>query len=69
MVEVFKTNIDNELLANAVLYELTLYMPHSKINFDLEDCDSILRIENNKVNLDLVIGIVNNKGCYCEPLP
>ncbi len=46
MIYVFKTSVDTKLkleFANALLYEL---LPNSLWNFDLEDCDNILRIES-----------------------
>ncbi|WP_428229649.1 hypothetical protein [Flavobacterium sp.] len=46
MIYVFKTSVDSKSkleYANALLYEL---LPNSLWNFDLEDCDNILRIES-----------------------
>jgi hypothetical protein len=68
MVEVFKTNIVDENTAKAVLNDLVILLPNAYINFDLEDCDKILRIENCSIRLDLVVSILNKNGFYCEPL-
>jgi hypothetical protein len=68
MVEVFKTNIVDENTAKAVLNDLVILLPNAYINFDLEDCDRILRIENCSIRLDLVVNILNKNGFYCEPL-
>jgi hypothetical protein len=46
MIYVFKTTVDSKLKlesATAILHEL---LPHALWNFDLEDCDNILRIES-----------------------
>ncbi|RKR11089.1 hypothetical protein C8C83_2787 [Flavobacterium sp. 90] len=46
MIYVFKTSVNTKLkleFANALLYEL---LPNSLWNFDLEDCDNILRIDS-----------------------
>ena len=46
MIYVFKTTVDSKLKlesATAVLHEL---LPHALWNFDLEDCDNILRIDS-----------------------
>jgi hypothetical protein len=43
-VEVFKTNVGNQRTANH-LKLLLERLPACKINFDLEDCDNILRIK------------------------
>lgn len=46
MIYVFKTSVDTEsklALATSVLDEL---LPNTLWNFDLEDCDNILRIDS-----------------------
>lgn len=46
MIYVFKTSVDTNLkleFANALLEDL---LPHALWNFDLEDCDKILRIDS-----------------------
>lgn len=47
MIYVFKTSVDTKSkleFASALLYEL---LPEALWNFDLEDCDNILRIDSN----------------------
>jgi hypothetical protein len=44
------------------------HLPHSRINFDLEDCDKILRIEAENIVPERIIEILNANGCYCEVL-
>jgi hypothetical protein len=47
MIYVFKTTVDSKLKlesATAILHEL---LPHALWNFDLEDCDNILRIDSD----------------------
>ncbi|MBP0902524.1 hypothetical protein ACFSKN_02750 [Mariniflexile gromovii] len=68
MVEIFKTNIADENTAKTVLSELAIHLPNSYINFDLEDCDNILRIENCSINVNLVVSILNTNGFNCELL-
>ncbi len=45
VVEVFKTNVTDMEVANKIISDLSITLPQSKINFDLTDCDNILRIE------------------------
>ncbi|MCH7398176.1 hypothetical protein MM236_09260 [Belliella sp. DSM 107340] len=45
MVEVFCTNIQDSTVASKILNEIEGKFPGLKVNFDLEDCDKILRIE------------------------
>ncbi len=44
MVEVFKTNIQNGEDAQQVERVLLNHLPPMRINFDLDDCDKVLRV-------------------------
>ena len=70
MVEVFKTGVRTKKEANFILKKLRLMFPHYKINFDLEDCDNILRVETevNMINDQDVIHLVNSYGFKIEIL-
>jgi hypothetical protein len=68
MVEIFKTNITKDCVAENVLQELLKYFPDSIINFDLEDCDKILRVENGLILPETIIKIVHEKGFECDIL-
>ena len=37
-------------------------------NFDLEDCDNILRVETPAISSGLVISTLEDKGYLCEEL-
>jgi len=70
-VEVFKTNVLNKRAAKIILEEIGSHQPHYKCNFDLEDCDKVLRIENASGNVDaqLVFSILeknNFQGAILE---
>ena len=45
MIEVFKTNVEKTNDADKMVRLLLEHFPQSKINFDLHDCDKILRVE------------------------
>lgn len=51
-VEVFKTNVQFEKDAQSILVKLEKECPGSDINFDLEDCDKVLRIAFHGHTLD-----------------
>lgn len=68
MVEVFKTNIQDNELANSIIGELKKHFPNATINFDLNDCDNILRIEYHENVIDNVLQLFGNLGHYCELL-
>jgi hypothetical protein len=41
-----------------------------KVNFDLDDCDRILRVvSENKIQSDLLINALQQIGCKAELLP
>lgn len=67
-VEVFKTNIIQEEDASQISQLLNSEYPKHKINFDLEDCDKILRIEGNKIDSTQIIELLLNKGFKCYVL-
>ena len=68
MVEVFKTNVELQEHATALLKELSYKFPQIKINFDLEDCDRILRVEGNSIVPHKIIETLNTKGYRCQVL-
>ncbi|RMA64697.1 hypothetical protein BXY75_1577 [Ulvibacter antarcticus] len=68
MVEVFKTNISQINVAESVLQDLLKHFPSSSINFDLEDCDKILRIENCLAKPESIVLFLNRNGFECEIL-
>ena len=68
MVEVFKTNVLNYALAAPLASALNDRFPLFKINFDLEDCDKILRVEGNEVCTTSIIELMRTKGFECELL-
>jgi len=68
MVEVFKTNVEHKEIAEQISSALRTHFPFSKINFDLEDCDKILRIEDNQICIETIVELMNLKGFKCEVL-
>ncbi len=68
VVEVFKTNVRNKRTAKMIILDLAQLVPNAKINFDLDDCDRILRIECHHLIVGDVIEIVKLKGFSCEVL-
>jgi hypothetical protein len=68
MVEVFKTNITDTELSKRLIRKLLVHFPDSMINFDLEDCDRILRVEAVSIDSEKIIKILNVNGYSCEVL-
>ena len=67
MVEVFKTDVTSETEADMLLAVLQKKYPEARINFDLQDCDRILRIKGTVSTKD-VVDILISKGYFCEEL-
>jgi hypothetical protein len=55
MIFVFKTSLKNRKQAKNLMNELKVNLKITRCNFDLEDCDKILRIEANYEIADDVI--------------
>ena len=68
MVEVFKTNVQRRKQAKVLLEALSRKFPSFRINFDLEDCDRILRIEGENVCQEKVAELLSENGYKCEVL-
>ncbi|MEP6844711.1 MAG: hypothetical protein ABI861_01850 [Panacibacter sp.] len=68
MVEVFKTNVQESEHAKQLIDLLLQQFPGSKINFDLDDCDKVLRIEGNNFVTCKVIMFVKETGFICNVL-
>jgi len=68
MVEVFKTNIQDTQVADFIIGELEKHFPNALINFDLSDCDNILRIEHHEDVIHKVFLLFENLGHFCEIL-
>ena len=54
MVEIFKTNVKSKKLANRVLKALRSDVPACNFNFDLEDCDRILRAQCDCIHIEIM---------------
>ena len=68
MIEVFKTNVKRQSQAKKMLAVLQQHFPCSKINFDLHDCDKVLRIEGEKFIIEKVMALVKERGYSCDIL-
>ena len=68
MVEVFKTNVENTEYAEHLLRKLMAHYPNFHINFDLQDCDRILRVEGRNIESRRIIEVVCHSGFDCQVL-
>ena len=65
MIEVFKTNVEEEHHAHILISSLMKLFPDSRINFDLDDCDRILRIEGHSFSPARVMELLQEQGFSC----
>lgn len=68
MIEVFKTNVQEECKADLLVQMLLEHFPGGSISFDLEDCDRVLRIKHNSIITHQVSHILQQQGYHCEVL-
>jgi len=68
MVEIFKTNVEDPNQAQQVIALLSHHFPAFMINFDLHDCDKILRIKGESIPIDEIVSLVSQTGFYCAVL-
>lgn len=68
MIEVFKTNVQEVEQSEMIVGRLLEHFPNSIINFDLEDCDKILRVHASAISNHKIIELLNSHGFHCEVL-
>ncbi|SHI73968.1 hypothetical protein SAMN05444280_105100 [Tangfeifania diversioriginum] len=69
MVEVFKTNVDNPEQAESLVRRIHRQFPAYRANFDLEDCDKILRVEcPDQINAERIIRLLAHTGRHATVL-
>jgi hypothetical protein len=70
MVEVFKTDVADPEQAQWLVDQIERNFTNCKVNFDLDDCDRILRVVfEEKMQSDLLIDLLKDAGCIAEVLP
>jgi hypothetical protein len=67
-VEIFKTDITEANAASNTVSHLQQLFPKANFNFDLQDCDNILRLESDYDIIQPTIAAVKALGFYCELL-
>lgn len=71
MVEVFKTTVNTSEQASVVLQQIHKEFSDYQANFDLQDCDNILRVEcrSGPVADGSIISLLTNLSLEAEVLP
>jgi hypothetical protein len=68
MVHVFKTSVLTEIQISKLRPELDELLSGAQWNFDLDDCDKILRIDTSSRIADAVTTLLLTSGFDCEEL-
>ena len=70
MIEVFKTDVKDPKDANMLIFEIDTNFSGCVANFDLTDCDRILRIKHPAtIDPDAFIKLLDRYGYQAEVLP
>ncbi len=64
----FITSVKTEQEIGQLKPHLNDLLKHAKWNFDLEDCDKILRIDIETEITQSIINLLKDKGFYCQEL-
>ena len=70
MVEVFRTNVKDHQHAVMLKAKIKKVFGEYEINFDLQDCDKILRVKcvSGSIQVSSVIELMHQHGFYAEIL-
>jgi hypothetical protein len=70
MVEVFKTNVGNTFSAKKIVALIHTKFAGYTANFDLEDCDNILRIQSMDRSIEVrsILQLMKDQGLHAEIL-
>jgi len=71
MVEVFKTSVRDPYHANIIVDQIHKTFAYYMANFDLEDCDKILRVKSTTgfIEASCILNLVKDFGFHAEVLP
>jgi hypothetical protein len=71
MIEVFKTDVTTTSDARMLMKELLHLYNDYEVNFDLQDCDKVLRVKcsSGPVSTNIIIGLLAYHGFHAEILP
>lgn len=67
-IEAYKTDVRTKEDASFIVALLQFIISDCIMNFDLEDSNHVLRIETNRDIKEMVYGVFNKQGFYCQQL-
>lgn len=71
MIEVFKTDVNDKDQARQLIDQIHETLHYCHANFDLDDCDRVLRVKGIRSEQDVftIIGLVRRAGWQAQTLP
>lgn len=71
MIEVFKTDVSDKACATLLVDQIHESFCHCRANFDLDDCDKILRVAGIACESEIyeILSLVRDFGCHAQILP
>lgn len=68
MIFVFKTSVETKLQVQQLQPHIDTILPNAAWNFDLQDCDKILRIDSEENIVLTIIQLLKMNNFFCEEL-
>lgn len=68
MIYVFKTTVKSRTQVRKLTPHMNKLLPVGRWNFDLEDCDKILRVDNDENIVSRIKDLLKIHSFYCEEL-
>jgi hypothetical protein len=68
MIYIFKTTVKTKSKVKKLKPHIDKTLPNEKWNFDLDDCDRILRIDSEENIVLKITDLLNLHKIYCEEL-
>ena len=68
MIYVFKTSVKTKSQVRKLKPKLNSILPMDKWNFDLDDCDRILRIDSDEQTVQKVTDLLGQHAIHCKEL-
>lgn len=68
MIHIFKTSVRTKNQVRRLQPHINQIMPADQWNFDLHDCDNILRIDSEDNMVQKITCLLNTHRFYCEEL-
>jgi hypothetical protein len=71
MIEVFKTDVNDRDSARRLIDRIHKTFDYCEANFDLDDCDRILRVKGIRSEREVftILSLVKEQGRYAQILP